>query len=202
MSGNEADSGKDFLLIRDSFFSNLIIGFKFNKENVNIKSIEEIKSDSILVWNIIRMYHDEAIYGKKGIISDTGIVETTIDMNESWKTTEEVREIGKSYIKKNGLKFDGEIQLILDTSCDIKIGDTIKIDKMLYDGIYIVTNIQEEYQNASKQYNVSCKNGNLLTNFIDIFRGENPQENEEKTYQVITTHYIEEQINEIYEVIK
>jgi len=34
----ESDKDKEFLLIRDSFFSNLIIGFKYNNEEKNIKS--------------------------------------------------------------------------------------------------------------------------------------------------------------------
>ena len=42
----------------------------------------------------------------------------------------------------------------------------------------------------------------MLNNFIDVFRGENSQENEEKTYKVSIVHYAEEKINEVFEVIK
>jgi len=201
-SDKESDNTKEFLFIRDSFFSNLITGIKYNSETTNIASITELKSDSILVYNITRMYNDSAIYDKKGIISGTGIVETTVDMNESWKTLEELQEIGISYMNKNGLKLDGELELKIDTTCNIKVGDTIKIDKLLFTGTYIVTQITEIYTNGYKEWIVMCKNGNMLSNYIDIFRGENTQNNEEKTYKVSMTHYIEEKINEVFEVVK
>ena len=200
--GNEQDTGKEFLLIRDSFFKSLIIGIKYNNENKNLKSIQTIQSDSALIWNINKMYNDNAIYEKKGIISNTGIVETTINMNESWKTLQELREIGSSYINKNGLKFDGEIQLKITNYCSIKVGDIIKINKMLFNDIYIVTQIQQTIKNNEQEWTITCKNANMLDNFIDVFRGENEQEVEEKTYKLSIVHYAEEQINEVFEVIK
>lgn len=200
--GSEEDKDKEFLLIRDSFFSNLITGLKFNNENINLKSIEKIMSDSALIWNVNRMYNDGAIYDKKGVISNTGIVETTIDMNESWKTLQELREIGVSYMDKNSLKHDGELELKIDTTCNMQVGNTIKIDKLLFKGIYIITKIQLRFVNNHKEWMIACKNGNMLNNFIDVFRGENSQENEEKTYKVSIVHYAEEKINEVFEVIK
>ena len=199
--GNEEDTEKEFLLIRDSFFSNLITGFKFNDENKNIQSIEEISSDSALIWNVVRMYNDEAIASKKGKISDTGIVETTIDMKESWKTLEELREIGISYMDKNSVN-SGELELKIDTSCDMQVGNTIKIDRLSINGTYVITKIQMVLANNEKVWTVTCKNGNMLNNFIDIFRSENTQANEEKSYKISITHYMEEKINEVFEVVK
>lgn len=200
--GNEQDTDKEILLIRDSFFKNLILGFRFNNENKTLKTIQVIRSDSALLWNINKMYNDNAIYEKKGIISNTGIVETTIDMNGSWKTLQELREIGSSYINKNGYKFDGEIELKIDTACGIDIGNIIKINKMFFDDVYIVTKIQMFISHNEKEWIITCKNANVLDNFIDVFRKENQQEIEEKTYKVSIVHYAEEQINEVFEVIK
>nr|DAJ75856.1 MAG TPA: hypothetical protein [Caudoviricetes sp.] len=200
--GNEQDSEKEFLLIRDAFFKNLIIGFRYNNENKTLKSFELLQSDSALIWNINRMYNDNAIYEKKGVISDTGIVETTIDMNGSWKTLQELREIGSSYINKNSLSFDGEIELKVDTYCDIKIGDIIKINKMFFNDSYIVTKIQTNMMYNEKQWFITCKNANMLDNFIDVFRTENEQENDDKAYKISIVHYVEEKINEVFEVIK
>lgn len=200
--GNETDKDKEFLLIRDSFFNNLITGFKFNNESKNLKTITVIRSDSALIWNINRMYNDGAIYDKKGIVSNTGIVETTIDMNESWKTLQELREIGVSYMNKNSLKLDGELELKIDTTCSMQVGNTIKIDRLLFTGTYIITKIQLRFVNNYKEWVITCKNGNMLNNFIDIFRGENTQENEEKTYKTSIVHYVEEKINEVFEVVK
>lgn len=197
----DTNTQKEFLLIRDSFFSNLITGFKFNNENKSIKSITEITSDSVLIWNVNRMYNDKAIAEKKNIISKTGIVECTVDMNESWKTIQELQDIGVSYMDKNGLKFDGSIEILTDRNV-FDIGETFYIDKMLFKGIYIITQIQHTHSNNDDDYIVICKNANLLNNFIDIFRNENGQENSDKTFQVYVTHYNQDEITESHEVVQ
>ena len=192
---------EEFLLIRDSFFSNLITGFKLNNENKSIKSIEKITSDSALIWNVNKLYNDKAIADKRGIISKTGIVETTIDMNESWKTIQELREIGVSYMNKNSLDLNGTIELCTDRNV-FQIGKTIYINKMLVNGTYIITQIKESLSNNDIDYYITAKNANMLDNYIDVFRGEASQESSDKTYQVYITHYEEENMYERHEVVQ
>lgn len=192
---------EEFLLIRDSFFSNLITGFKLNNENKIIKSIEKITSDSALIWNVNKLYNDKAIADKRGIISKTGIVETTIDMNESWKTIQELREIGVSYMNKNSLDLNGTIELCTDRNV-FQIGKTIYINKMLVNGTYIITQIKESLSNNDIDYYITAKNANMLDNYIDVFRGEASQESSDKTYQVYITHYEEENMYERHEVVQ
>ena len=84
----------------------------------------------------------------------------------------------------------------------MQVGNTIKINKMLFNSTYIITKIQANDLGNYKEWIITCKNGNMLNNFIDIFRGENPQENEQKTYKVSVSHYVEEKINETFEVVK
>lgn len=192
---------EEFLLIRDSFFSNLITGFKLNNENKSIKSIEKITSDSALIWNVNKLYNDKAIADKREIISKTGIVETTIDMNESWKTIQELREIGVSYMNKNSLDLNGTIELCTDRNV-FQIGKTIYINKMLVNGTYIITQIKESVSNNDVDYYITAKNANMLDNYIDVFRGEASQESSDKTYQVYITHYEEENMYERHEVVQ
>lgn len=192
---------EEFLLIRDSFFSNLITGFKLNNENKSIKSIEKITSDSALIWNVNKLYNDKAIADKRGIISKTGIVETTIDMNESWKTIQELREIGVSYMNKNSLDLNGTIELCTDRNV-FQIGKTIYINKMLVNGTYIITQIKESLSNNDVDYYITAKNANMLDNYIDVFRGETSQESSDKTYQIYITHYEEENMYERHEVVQ
>jgi hypothetical protein len=199
--GDENTTGKDFLLIRDAMFNNLIIGFKYNNENKNIAKIDSIKSDSILVWNVNKFYNDKAINEKKGIINNTGIVELTINMNEQWKTRQELQEIGISYMNKNSLKLDGEIQLKLDNNL-FKIGDILKINKMLFNSKYIITQIRENFHNGVIEYFITCKNSNITDNYIDLFRSATSQQNDEKIYQINISHYNEEGIKETFEVVK
>lgn len=202
--GNNADNEKEFLLIRDSFFNNLITGFRYNGTKV-IKEIMEIKSDSALIWNIYKFYNDKGIEEKKDKISKTGIVETTINMNESWKTIQELEDIGASYIDKNSLKFDGQIELKADQNV-FNVGERVRINKhmgdLLIDGTYIITEVQELFSNNEFEYIAICKNSNMLSNFIDTFRGEDTQESSEKTYKLYVTHYNEEQILESHEVVQ
>lgn len=198
--GNE-NATQDILLIRDSFFSNLIVGFKFNNTSYNISSITGIYSDSILVWNINKFYNDTGINEKKGKISNTGIVELTVNMNGSWKTIQELTQIGASYLNKNSLNMADEIQMATDRNI-FTIGNTIYIDKLLIQGTYIITEITQTYENNEVEYLVTAKNGNMLNNFVDVFRSEKEAENEEKTYQLYITHYQEEEIAERFEVVR
>ena len=198
--GNNVDSEKDFLLIRDSFFSNLVTGIKYNGTKI-VKEITQIKSNSGLIWNINKFYNDKGIEDKKNKISKTGIVELTVDMNESWKTIQELEEIGASYMNKNSLKFDGQIELKTDQDI-FNVGDIVYINKLLMNGTYIVTQIQISYINNEFEYIITCKNSNMLSSFIDIFRGEDIQENTDKIYKLYVTHYNEEEITESHEVVQ
>lgn len=198
--GNE-NATRDILLIRDSFFNNLIVGFKFNNSNYNISSITSIGSDSALVWNVNKFYNDKGINDKKGKISNTGIVELTINMNESWKTIQELSKIGASYLEKNSLNMADSIEMAIDNNI-FKVGDTIYIDKMMINGTYIITQINEAYSENDINYIITAKNGNMLNTFIDVFRGENTAENDTKTYKLYVTHYQEEEIVERFEVVR
>ena len=200
--GFENGEGKDkeFLLVRDSFFSNLVIGIKYNGSKT-LKAIEYMNSDSALVWSINKFYNNKAINEQKNKISKTGIIETTLDMKESWKTVQELREIGTTYMNKNGLKLGGQVELKTDEDV-FKVGDTIKINKMIISGVYVVTDIQIECSNNDLEYIVTCKNANMLSSFIDIFRSEDTQETSDKTYHLYLTHYNQEEFAESHEVIQ
>lgn len=197
--GNE-DSTQEFLLQRDSFFSNLITGFKYNGEKT-IRSITNIKSDSALIWNVNKFFNDKGIADKKGIISPTGIIEITVDMNEQWKTIPELLGIGASYINRSSLSLDGTIELAIDRNT-FTVGDLIRINKMLFDDNYIITSIKEKYDKNRSQYIVTCKNTNVEDNYINLFRGKAKQETSERIYQTYITHYTQDGIKEVHEVVK
>lgn len=194
------ETDKEFLLIRDSFFSNLIVGFKYNGSKT-IKKITYIRSDSVLIWNINKFYNDHGIEDKKGIISPTGIIEKTIDMNEQWKTLPELMDIGATYIEKSSLSLDGQIEIGIDRDT-FQIGDIIEIDKLLFNGKYIFTSIKEKFKNNRSQYTAICKNVNIEESYINLFRGKTKQENSERVFQTYITHYTQEGIKESHEVVK
>ncbi len=70
-------------------------------------------------------------------------------------------------MNKNGLKLDGQVELKTDEDV-FKVGDTIKINKMIVNGVYVVTDIQIDCSNNDLEYIVTCKNANMLSSFIDI----------------------------------
>jgi len=100
------------------------------------------------------------------------------------------------------MTFDNEIEIKLDTLCNMQVGNTVQIDKMYFNGTYIITKINTQIINNETEYIVIAKNGNMLSNFIDIFRGENTQDSDVKTYEISVIHYAEENINEKFEVVK
>ena len=196
----DEDTNKEFLLIRDPFFSNLITGFEYNG-NKTVSRISAIETHSALPWEVFRFYNDKAINEKKGIINNTGIVEMTIDMNEQWKTAQELQDIGITFMNNNSLKLDGTIELKLDEDT-FKVGDIIQIDKMLFDGKYIVTSVRESFFNNVIEYIVTCKNANIINNYIDLFRSNLTEEDENKTFEINVSHYSSEGIKETFEVIQ
>ena len=189
---------KEFTMVRDPFFSNLITGFIYNGTKT-IAEIIRISSDSALVWNVNKFYNDEGIQELKGKLSPTGIVETIVDMNESWKTIPEVTEIAKTYLNKVSLKYADEIEMRLDNDY-LQIGDVVYINKFGIDSNYVVTDISEIAYNNNIEYVVSCRNANLIQNFLDVFRMETTQENDERTYEIYVTHYSNEGIEQNVEV--
>lgn len=197
--GNE-DADQEFLLIRDSFFSNLIVGFKYNGSKT-LRSITSIKSDSALIWNVNKFYNDKGISDQKGKVSNSGIIETTVDMNEQWKTIPELLDIGASYINKSSLSLDGQIEIGIDKNT-FKVGDIIEINKMLFNNKYIITSVKERNVNNRSEYTAICKNINVEDNYINLFRNKTSQENSDRIYHTYITHYMQDGIKETHEVVK
>lgn len=196
----DSESEQDFLLKRDSFFSNLIVGFKYNGNKI-INNITDIRSDSALIWNVNRFYNDNDISKHKGEITPSGVIEITVDMNEQWKTLPELLDIGASYVSRSSLSLDGQIEIGIDKNT-FQVGDIIKIDKMLFDGNYIFTKIKETYKKNRPQYIATCQNINVENNYINLFRNKTSQENSDKIFQTYITHYTEEGIKESHEVVR
>lgn len=199
--GDAETKDKEFLLIKDNFFENLVTGFQYNG-NKEIDYFTSIISNSSLIWSSNRFFDIGEVQNKKGIVNDTGIVEKTIDMNEQWKTFQELEEIGKTNINKN-LENAIEIEMQMDNNNNLSVGSIVRINRndMLIDGDYVVTELKEAYKNNEIEYTVTLKNANMLDNFIDIFRPETEQNNEDKIVKVVITEYIKEQISETHEVV-
>ena len=188
-----------WVLVRDPFFENLIVGLKYNGQPFEIYTVLTLTS---LVWAKISVKNNIEINKNKEIINKSGIVEKIIDMNETWRTYNELIMIANSYIKINTSKAD-TVKLKMDEEIDLKIGDTVKINKnsFLIDDIYIITDKSSIYDDNVHKWNYTLKNTNALENYVDLFRAKEDPENTEKKINLITSDYIEEEIKEKYEVI-
>lgn len=191
---------KDFSLTKDSFFDGLITGFVYNGSK-EIKELTQLDSDSILLDGAVKVYNDKAIAEKKDIISKTGIIESTVDLNNQWLTIQEAKDIGVSYIAKNLTEFDGEVEAKTDEDV-FKVGQVVSINKMFFDSKYVVTSIKEEFQNNSIEYIATLSNAKNVENFIDVFRGKQTQQSESGIANLLVAHYYDEEIKEIHEVVE
>ena len=194
---------KEFEFKRDGFFNNLITGFKFNNGGKNISSIQVLFSCSALMWTRLKINNLSEIQKSKGKISVSGQIEKTIDMNEQWKTLDELQAIGNAYIKTNSSQSD-KIVLLLDENYGLEIGDIIKIERpsFLINGMYIITDILISHKNKKyNQYKVTLRNSNYFESYVDLFRAKETEEIEEKNYNLSTIDYEEGTITEVHEVV-
>lgn len=192
----------DFELTKDSFFSNLITGFKYNGSET-IKEITDIYTINCLKWSNVKFINNKEIEKQIGVISVSGQVEKTINLNEQWKLTSELSEIAKSYLDINS----GEsnlVKLTSDREIGIKVGDIIEINKpnFLIDDIdYICTDYSYTYYNDyDKLYTYELRNKNYLSNYIDLFRVNDNESSEKQLENIIIFNYVEEVIKEVHEV--
>jgi hypothetical protein len=152
------------------------------------------------MWGKIKILDEVEINKNKGIISQSGIVEKQIDMGEQWKTHNQLLEIANSYMRKNTTEAD-QIKINVDKDIKLNVGNLVKINKecFLINNLYIVTDKINIYEDNVYKWNYVLRNTNVLENYVDLFRAKETEE-PEKNYGLITTSYIEEGIQERYEV--
>lgn len=199
---DENEENKAFTFKRDSFFNNLIVGFKY-KNSKNIKSIETVFSCSCLMWTRLKFNNMSEINKSKNKVSKSGQIEKNIDMNEQWKTIDELKQIATSNINISSNQSD-EVELLLDENYNLKIGDIVRINKpcFLINNDYIITDIYESKVNSLYyNYRVILRNNNYLESFIDLFRYKETETLTEKTYSLTTIDYSTDSIKEVHEVV-
>lgn len=187
------------ILTRDPFFNNLIIGFRWN---VTSEKIFRIASSSMLKYQTVKMYYTQEIEKCKGIISDSGIVENVIDVNERWFTRKELIEYCRSLMTSNGNQTT-DVQISFDKDKGLKIGDMVEIDmpEFLTVGNFIITSISESHTTGDDLYTLKLKNSKFQTNYLDFFRSPQGIESESNYDITNIVEYQEESINEVFEEV-
>lgn len=188
----------EVVLQRDSFFKNLITGFKWNY-NAN-GTIDRLSTVTGLRDTTMRFMYSKEINKLKGIISKTGQIEKTIDYAEKWTTLTQLITYAKSLIVQNS-NIINQIELEYDVDQNLKIGDIIEINAPSYfiKGKFAVQRIDYTYYNKLKQiWKITLKNANILYSYIDLFRPQEVQENEDSLNSIVLSEFIEEAVTETH----
>lgn len=197
---NDGGEEKTLVLQRDSFFNNLITGFKWNGADNSV--VSRIYTGTALRYTTMRFMHSAEINNLKGVISDTGIVEKCIDYQEKWTTTTQLVDYARSLMSSN-TKTINQVDLTFDETPILKIGDIVEIHEpdFYIDGKFAVKEISYKYINdENEKWNIKLKNSDLNSTYIDLFRPAQKQENESKTDTVVLSEYVEETVYEKHEI--
>lgn len=192
---DEDTEGADLILQRDSFFKNLVTGITWKRSSLNLSFIE---SDTVLKYQIFKYYNSNEIYKCSDYITDSGIIEQTIDVNEAWFTYNEMVDYCSNLIIANS-NVAGSVELGFDENYNISIGDKIRINKpeFFINGDFIVTEINEAITgNDSYECEIKAQNNQLQYNYIDIFRKQLTEDEEEKYSNINIINYVDDKITE------
>lgn len=197
---NDEDTENATLILeRDSFFKNLITGFQWKGTTQNISSI---KSDTMLKYQLFRITNANEISKCSQFITDSGIIETTIDVNEGWYTFMEMVNYCDSLMMSNANN-TASVELSFDKDYKFEIGDTIRINrpKFFIEGDFVITEIQETKSGYdSYDCHILAQNNKLQANYIDIFRKSISEENEAKYSSINVIEYTTDEIVETHKV--
>lgn len=191
---------KTLVLQRDSFFNNLITGFKWNGADNSV--VSRIYTGTALRYTTMRFMYSAEINNLKGVISDTGIVEKCIDYQEKWTTTTQLIDYARSLMTSNA-KTINQVDLTFDETPNLRIGDIVEIHEpdFYIDGKFAVKEISYKYINdENEEWNIKLKNSDLNSTYIDLFRPAQKQENESKTDTVVLSEYVEDTVYEKHEI--
>lgn len=197
---DDKDEEKTIVLQKDSFFSNLITGFKWNGEDNAI--IESVITDSQLRYTTMRFMYSAEIEKLKGIISESGQIEKTINYNEKWTTVFQLIEYARSLMTQNS-NIINQVILEYDINPNLKIGDIVEINmpNFYIEGRFAVKEISYKYNSSLQQiWTITLKSTDLISTYIDMFRPVETTENEKNIDTVILSEYVEEKILEVHSI--
>lgn len=198
-SDKEGEEG-EIVLQRDNFFTNLITGFKWNIDKT--ATISRIASDTALRYTTMRFMYSAEINRLKGIISDSGQIERTINFNEKWTTLPQLIDYSRSLIVQN-TNIINQVELEFDENPEIKIGDIIEIDEPSFftKGRFAVKDINYTYCNDLDQtWKVTVKSADLISTYIDMFRPQEQQTPAKTIDSVVLSEFVEEKVMEVHEL--
>lgn len=197
---NDDGEEKEIVLQVDSFFSNLITGFKWNGSFDT--SIVRIQSDTALRYTTMKFIYSAEIEKLKGIISESGQIEKTVDYGNKWTTLSQLISYARSLMVQNS-NIVNQVTLEYDVDPRLKLGETIAINRPNFyiKGKFAVKDINYTYNNElDEKWTITAKSTDLISSYIDLFRPTEKEENQKIIDTVILSEFVEEQVNEVHSI--
>lgn len=194
--GSEAD----IVLQRDNFFNEVITGFKWNKSSS--VTLNASASDVALRYTTMKFLHSGEIEKLKGIISDSGQIEKSVDYEEKWITIQQLIAYARSLIVQNSNVIN-EVKIVLDKNPNLKVGDIIKIDRPNYyiQGNFAVKDITYSNNRGVEKWTIIAKTSDFISSYVDLFRPAEQQNSENAINTIILSEFSEEQFVETHDVV-
>lgn len=164
-----------------------IIGFKYRGPN---GSFDELFSASCLIPYSATYLDPIEINKNKGLLNTSGIVEKTMQMYGKYFTIEELSEYAKSLLSQNNrqsniveLEFKGEIEDVdfIALKNKLKLTNKININLPMFfieQGEFVIVDVSSKINQSLDTIKVELRTSNLNENYIDIFRKEDEQMDE------------------------
>lgn len=185
------------ILKRDSFFKTLVTGIEWKGAT---QKVYNIKTDTMLKYQVFRFTNSNEINKCSQFLTNSGIIETTIDVNEGWFTYNEMVEYCNNMMTANSNNVVS-VELSIDKDYNLDVGDTIRINKpdFFIVGDFIITEIKEQISGFDNyDCHITAQNSQIQENYIDIFRKQKKEENEVKYQNTNIIEYISEEVIENY----
>jgi len=194
---DDDDATKKILLQRDENNKNILIGFMWKGADETVTTV----SSSTVLRPITMSYIDPVeIQASAGKLNTSGIVEREVDCNGKYYLYDEITDYAKSFLRQNNKQadtvtvvFQGDDLSALKTTLALTNKMYINLPNQFIENTnYIITDVEYIIENETTILTVNAKIANLAENYIDIFRKE-PEEKDENREMFITYYNQDEQ---------
>ena len=151
----------------------------------------------------LRLINNQEILANQGKISTTGQVEKIVDVKGKWFSKSDIVNYARSLLQENTNQSDVAKLSFKGTDLETyNIGDKfiINIEELFINDTFVVTDTNYRIKNNIEELNLTLRTANVLENYIDLFRRDLSQDNEEQTNNILTSPFVEENITVSHEV--
>lgn len=198
---NRSDTA--FVLNMDNFYTNMATGLTYKGPNATTV-LNVLRSDAVLVNSVIKSYNNQEIEKCKNKVCKSGIVESTIDLQNCWYNPSDLITIARSLLKPNSNNISSISFKIDRNDLELDIGTLLKVDypALFCEGKFVITDINYSIYMNEETWKITAENTDTISSYIDIFRPVAQQEADNQLTKEIIVENIDENIIESHEIYK